>query len=155
MTSGNTGKPTLRQVREAYNERSGKQLTSLHIAERAQIPLADEWAVEIGGAASEALVYKVLRAWRGLTGHYLGIADISVTLKAQSGPTLGNLCNKHGIAALSLAQESGRSMTAVWEMATGSVSRETATSLLASFNRLAHTDYSLDELRVNFNKEGL
>lgn len=33
MTSAGTGKPTLRQKRESYNERTGAQLTSLHIAE--------------------------------------------------------------------------------------------------------------------------
>lgn len=154
MTSGSTGKPTPRQLREAYNERTDSQLTPRHIAKRAQVALADEWAVEIGGASSEALVYKVLRAFAGLTGQYLGISDIAITLKAPTGPTLGNLCNKHGITALALAQESGCSVTGVWEMATGSVSREAASSLLASFNRLARTNYKIDDLRVTFNKEG-
>ncbi len=152
MTSGGTAKPTLRPLREAYNERTGTHLTSLHIANRAQVALADEWAVEIGGTSSEALVYKVLRAFGGLTGQYLGISDIAVTLKPPAKPTLGNLCNKHGITALALSQESHYSITRIWEMSLGSVSREAAFSLLASFNRLARTDYNIDDLRVTFDR---
>jgi hypothetical protein len=74
-------KPTLMQLRKAYNQDRADILTSRQLAEYAGVSLADEFQMEIGGWVSEETALKILHAFSIKTGQRYTLDQISIHIK--------------------------------------------------------------------------
>jgi len=67
------GKKTLLEIKRTTN------VTTQAIAERAQLPIADVFAIEAGGNSTQEKVQKVIAVFNQLSGKHLTVDDIKVT----------------------------------------------------------------------------
>ena len=68
-------KQTLLDIKRTTN------ITTYDIAERAQLPIADVFAVETGGYSSREIAELVVAAFCQLSGIYLTLEDIQIHLR--------------------------------------------------------------------------
>jgi hypothetical protein len=69
---GNEGKPSLLEIRRRTT------ITTQALAERAELPIADVFTVEIGGFSSSEKVHKVVTAFNQLSGMHIAREDIRI-----------------------------------------------------------------------------
>lgn len=147
-------KTTLRELRRDYNARTGKELTSMDIAEDAGVELGREWAIEIGGNTTEGDARTVLAAYARITGERVTIDDIALKIKPEK-PDLKLLCLRHNVTMVGLSRVTGLQVGAIWPMIHNQpVSQNTALVILDGLNRLAGTSYHIHDLRVAFLIQG-
>lgn len=74
-------KPTLLELRRSYDQLLGKQITSRQVAEKAGVPVADEFMMELGCPVSLEVASRVIKAFSILTGQQYSLRDITVSIK--------------------------------------------------------------------------
>jgi hypothetical protein len=74
-------KPTLRQLRLAYNRGNKQPISSSDLAKAANVPLSYSYAVEVGGFAQREIASKVLLAFSRLVGFRFNLSDIQVYIE--------------------------------------------------------------------------
>jgi hypothetical protein len=75
-------KPTLRQLRLAYNNFCKKNpVSSSDLAKAANVPLSYSYAVEVGGFAQREIASKVLQAFSCLVDFHFNLSDIQVYIE--------------------------------------------------------------------------
>ena len=75
-------KPTLRQLRLAYNNFcKNNPISSFDLANAANVPLSYSYAVEVGGFAQREIASKVLQAFSRLVDFHFNLSDIQVYIE--------------------------------------------------------------------------
>lgn len=77
-------KPTLMQVRHAYNKQFGAWITAQDIALRAGVNPGTEYAMELGSYVSPEDVDKIICAWNQMTGGRYQRDDFFVLISGES-----------------------------------------------------------------------
>jgi hypothetical protein len=75
-------KPTLRQLRFAYNNFcNNNPISSFDLARAANVPLSYSYAVEVGGFAQREIASQVIQAFSRLVDFHFNLSDILVHIE--------------------------------------------------------------------------